>query len=509
MRVWSHGYNVEVPYTYGYYKETSPLWIKWATYLGGRKPPKDEKIRVLELGCGQGYNLCMHASAFPNAEFLGIDFNPSHISHAEELTELTGLKNIKFIEGDFVELKNNFPKEYGKFHYVILHGIWTWISKNVRQAVVEILREVVLPGGLVYLSYNCQPGWLVGSIIREVLSNYYRMTQKPVLQAIEEGFNILKSMEEMNALVFRALPQLKNRLETVTKQDRNYIVHEFINEAHKIFWVYEVIEEVMPAKLYYAASANLTDNYLPALLPENMRNFINSFPHPVFRLFLIDLFINQAFRRDIYQKGELRPFQIEQIQEIKNVKLICKEEPPKEFKFQIGIGEVEGKREIYEPIMEELSKGERTIDQLLKAEKTKNIGIAPLVQALTMLLSKDLISLFNENNDISYTQSFNQSIAKLVCQGRPYNFLVSPITGIGFPVSNLEMIMLNLLSEGLYTVEQLSSGTLYWLKQQGRSLLKDGKPIENPKDEAEHMMELSKEFYEKRLPKLRSLKVIP
>jgi len=140
MRVWSHGYNVEVPYTYGYYKETNPLWVKWASYLGGRKPPKAEKFRVLELGCGEGFNLCMHAAAFPEVEFLGIDFNPSQIAHAEELVEFTGLKNVNFVEGDFMELKDNWPKEYGKFHYVILHGIWTWISKPVRDAVVEILK---------------------------------------------------------------------------------------------------------------------------------------------------------------------------------------------------------------------------------------------------------------------------------------------------------------------------------------------------------------------------------
>jgi len=238
--------------------------------------------------------------------------------------------------------------------------------KTCKRCCCGNTKNVVVPGGLVYIPYNSLPGWLPGTIIREVLSNYYIMTQKPVLQAVEEGFNILKSMEEMNAIVFRVYPTLKNRIEMAMKHDRNYVVHEYINEAHKLFWVYEVIEEVEPAKLYYAASANLQDNYLPPLLPDKVRDFISSFSHPVFRLFIIDLFINQGFRRDIYQKGELRPFLIEQIREIKSVRFIAKGDSPEEFKFQIGMGELEGKKEVYKPLMEELNKGEKTVEEFLK-----------------------------------------------------------------------------------------------------------------------------------------------
>ncbi len=509
MKVWSHGYNVEVPYTYGYYKETSPLWIKWASYLGGRKPPKENKLRVLELGCGQGFNLCMHAAAFPEMEFLGIDFNPSHISHASELVSITGLNNIKFVEGDFLELKEHWITEFGKFHYVILHGIWTWINKAVKEAVVEILKQVVLPGGMVYISYNSMPGWLPGTIVRDVLFNYYRMTQKSALQAVSEGLEVLKKLEELNAVVFRVYPNLKHRLEMAMKHDMNYVVHEYINEAHKISWVYEVIDEVTQAKLYYAASANLTDNYLPALLPDNVREYINSFSHPVFRLFLIDLLINQAFRRDIYQKGEIRPFPVEQIKEIKSVKFICREEIPEQFKFQIGMVEMEGKKEVYEPIMQELSKGEKSIEELLKIPPFNERGIMPLIQALTLLMSKELIHIYNENHDVMYTQRFNRNIVKLVSEGRPYNFLCSPITGMGVIVPPLEMTLLDILFEGVSSADELSTKALQRLKQQGKNLLKDGNPITEPQEEMKEMKRIVGEFLGKKLPKLKALKVVP
>lgn len=509
MLIWSHGYTMEVPYTYGYYKETSPHWIKWASYLGGRKPPKAEKIRVLELGCGQGYNLCIHASAFPNIEFLGVDFNPSHISHAEELAELTRLKNVSFVEADFLELAKKWPEEYGKFQYVIIHGIWSWIAKNVREAVVEILKNVVLPAGLVYISYNALPGWLSGTILRSVFLNYQRATQKPLLQAAEEGIKLLQKLDEMNAIIFKAYPNIKSRLEMAMKQDKHYVVHEYMNETHYLAWVYEVIEEVIPAKLYYAANASLIDNYLPALFPDKLREFINEFPHPVFRLFLIDLFTNQTFRKDIYQKGELKPFPVEQIREIKNIKFICKEEPPKEFKFQLGFGEMDGKREIYEPIMLELNKGEKSIDELLKIHPFNERGLHFLLQALTLLMNNDLVGIYNEEHDVVYSQKFNHKIIKLVSDGRPYNYLTSPIIGLGIPISLIEMIIFDVLSEGVSTIDELTTRSLQKLKQKGQNLIKDGKRIEDPAEEEENMKQLVTEFLKKRLKKLQALKVIP
>jgi len=507
MRVWSHGYNVEVPYTYGYYKETSPLWIKWATYLGGRKPPKAEKIRVLELGCGQGFNLCMHASAFPEMEFLGIDFNPSQIYHAQELARLTGLKNVNFIEGDFVELSKDW--RLGEFDYVILHGIWTWIAKPVRAAVVEILKKALLPGGLVYISYNSMPGWLPGTLVREVLLNYYKTSQKPAIQAVQEGLNILKRLEEFNAPIFRVYPNLKVRIDKASQHDFHYVVHEYLHDSHTIFWVYDVIEEVMPAKLYYIASANLPDNYLPALMQDKIRDFINEFSHPVFRLFLIDLFINQGFRRDIYQKGEVRPFGIEQIKEIREVKFISIADTPQEFKFQVGMGEIEGKKEVYIPLMEELSKKECSVEELLKIEPFNKTGFIPLIQALTLLMSKDLITLYNEQQDVAYTQRFNSAIIKAVSEGRPYNFLMSPLSATGVVMPPVEINMLQNLSEGVSTIDDLGIKTINRLNQMGRQIIKDGKPIENPVEAADYMRQLAGEFINKKLPLLKRLKVIP
>jgi SAM-dependent methyltransferase len=80
-----------------------PNWLDWVALLRGAEPPHDTRC-VLELGCGQGFGLCVLAAANPEHRFVGLDFNPEHIAHARGLVRRTGLTNIEFHEGDFLAL---------------------------------------------------------------------------------------------------------------------------------------------------------------------------------------------------------------------------------------------------------------------------------------------------------------------------------------------------------------------------------------------------------------------
>ncbi len=156
MSDWSGGYNVDLGYTFGYYREISPDWMAFAALIQGGAPPQNA-WRYLELGCGQGVGLILLAARHPDHDFLGIDFNPLHIAHARNLASAAGLANVTFEEADFVDLARDWPKDWGKFDYVSAHGIYSWLAGPVRRGLIGTLTHATAPGALVYLSYNTHP----------------------------------------------------------------------------------------------------------------------------------------------------------------------------------------------------------------------------------------------------------------------------------------------------------------------------------------------------------------
>ena len=82
---WSDGYHTEALYTYGYYKELSPSLQKLAVLLAGYETlPSTENDVHMELGFGQGISINIHAAS-QQGSYIGNDFNPSHVAHAQLL----------------------------------------------------------------------------------------------------------------------------------------------------------------------------------------------------------------------------------------------------------------------------------------------------------------------------------------------------------------------------------------------------------------------------------------
>jgi len=319
-------------------------------------------------------------------------------------------------------------------------------------------------------------------------------------------------MADIPAVVFNVYPALKNRVEMSSKHNLNYVVHEYLNDAHTVFWVHEVIEEMLEGKCYYAGSANLAENFLPGLLPEHLRNIVNEFSNPSFRLFLIDFMINQGFRRDIYQKGIVSPWSVEQLRELNSMSFIQLRNPgEEELVFTTTAGQIKGRKEIYEPILEELSTGIKTVGELVENKKLKEQGIKlpGVIQYLTLLMEKEIIAPYNEIFDVSYATNFSKIIARLVTEGRPYNFLPAPVTGIGINVAPLEMMILDALYDGqVSNMDMLVDKSIARLRSLGRNLMKDDKPIEDPAEERAQMSEIAKKFISERIPELKKLGVV-
>ena len=105
MNSWNEGYFTDSTYTFGYYRELSPNFLRWCMTLKGFAVPESSADDChCELGIGQGVSANIHAAS-STGKFFGTDFNPSHASNAQELAAASG-SGAKFFEDSFEEFAN-------------------------------------------------------------------------------------------------------------------------------------------------------------------------------------------------------------------------------------------------------------------------------------------------------------------------------------------------------------------------------------------------------------------
>jgi SAM-dependent methyltransferase len=70
------------------------LVAEWLPSLDGVVDKLKRGAKVADVGCGHGSSTVLMAQAFPNSEFVGIDFHDRSIEHAR--SHANGLRNVRF-----------------------------------------------------------------------------------------------------------------------------------------------------------------------------------------------------------------------------------------------------------------------------------------------------------------------------------------------------------------------------------------------------------------------------
>lgn len=135
--------------------------------LHGLSPAPMEQARVLEIGCGEGYNLMGFAAAYPGGHFEGFDLAETAIAAGKAQAEAAGLDNVVLYQGDIMDLAETIPE--GGFDYVIAHGVYAWVPEVVREATLRLTARALSPHGVAYISYNALPGGYFRMAMRDLL----------------------------------------------------------------------------------------------------------------------------------------------------------------------------------------------------------------------------------------------------------------------------------------------------------------------------------------------------
>ncbi len=289
-----------MPYPSKFFLQTHPDRLATLATLFGMKPANVETCRVLELGCGNGSNLISHAFNLPNAKFVGVDLAENHISDAKSSAKELNLQNTEFYQMDVMKMS---VAEFGKFDYVIAHGLFSWVPDFVREKTLALYREFLTESGIGYISYSAFPG----AYTRQMVQNMMRFHSKHFDEPLEK---VGKSISFLAFLAANATekeifaPILQSELKRHFEHDAADIFHDDLSDINQAFYFHEFAALLKQNNLQYLAEAELHAMGTQSLSSE-AREFIESLDDIIEREQYLDFFRGRIFRQTLFCREEI------------------------------------------------------------------------------------------------------------------------------------------------------------------------------------------------------------
>lgn len=510
MSDWTGGYVREVGYTFGYYAELSPARLRQIFLRAGLAFP--EVTTACELGFGQGVSVNVNAAA-SSIRWFGTDFNPSQAAFAQELAAVSG-SGAKLFEEGFEEFcrRSDLPD----FDFIGLHGVWSWVSDEARATLVDFFRRKLKNGGVVYISYNTQPGWASMMPMRELLTEHKRVMCAPghgMTSGIEASLAFAEKLLSAKPLHANANPHMVERLQHINTQDRSYLAHEFFNRDWAPMSFSRMTEWLTGAKLSFAGSADYIDYVEDANLTAEHQSLLSEIPDVTFRQMVRDFCVNQQFRRDYWVKGprELDAITLGDAQRAQRFVLV---QPRADVTLKVmgSRGEAQMREEVYGPVLDALAdhtpKSLRELEAIFVPER---LSFEQLREVMLVLTGSGALVAMQDDASIAAAREpaarLNDYLCKLARTSDRIQYLVSPVMGGGAGVSRFAKLFLLARAEGKTEPAEWAAYAWDILAAQGEVVVKDGVPLEGADANLEDLRRRAEKFANDHLPVFEALGV--
>ncbi len=296
------GYLNELSFTDRFHRELAPSWLNYVAMLNDFQPqPLLQPFTYLDLGCGFAQSTLINAAALPHAEFHACDFNAAHIEAAKAVAERMEVSNVRFHACSFADLLND--SSVPTFDFIVLHGIYSWVDADVISTVHALVSKLLRPGGFLYLSYNCYPGWAAEEPLRKLMNELARVKSGDMTEKVQWSLQEARSLGTPSFRYFRENAGLQDALESLARDPVNYVAHEFFNETWTLHYSVDVLDAMEGLGLTYMGSATLADNHPMLTLDPQAAERIRALPTTRLRHLAEDFAVNRRFRRDVFVRG--------------------------------------------------------------------------------------------------------------------------------------------------------------------------------------------------------------
>ncbi|MDP4708518.1 MAG: methyltransferase regulatory domain-containing protein [Rickettsiaceae bacterium] len=251
------GYD-ETPYTGYPFEYNRPENLKSVATLFGMNPAPLETARVLELGCSDGNNLFRFAETYPKSFTLGVDLSKVEIEHGQTTLKDLKLKNVELKAMSLTDL----DESYGKFDYIICHGVFSWVPDFVRDSILEVSKKLLSKNGLTFISYNTLPGWNMINTVRELMM-YHSGNFTDVRDRIQQARASLNFLQE--SLAGHKTPHaefMEASAKQMAEREDHYLRHEYLADENQAFYFNEFMAMAQEKGLAYLGDTDVQRMYI-------------------------------------------------------------------------------------------------------------------------------------------------------------------------------------------------------------------------------------------------------
>jgi Predicted methyltransferase regulatory domain len=241
-------------------------------------------------------------------------------------------------------------------------------------------------------------------------------------------------------------------------------------------------------KCGYLGSATLAENIDPVSVPQGVAPLMAEISDPIIRETLRDFGCNQGFRRDLYRRG-VQPLAVAEHSHLLDQLGFAWTGTAAADPITINtpLGQVQGKAEIYQPLMAMLEAGPLSVRTAREIPPFAGRPLQELLQALTLITSAGYAHPGLAGGDRAEARAgaarLNQALARMGEQGGELTRLVSPVLGTAFVVDLLEQFAVaGIMSGKPAELASLSQVVIDSLGRAGRTMQRDGQPVADPRE---------------------------
>ena len=138
--------------------------------------------------------------------------------------------------------------EWGKFDYIIAHGVFSWVPHEVAEKVLQICGEQLTPNGVAYVSFNTYPGWHMRMWARDAM-RFHAGIRRPDPEG-PCGTRLHPGTGERPASAL-----LKGEVKYLQGKPESYVLHEYLESTNHPFYFRDFAARIARHGLQYLGDA--------------------------------------------------------------------------------------------------------------------------------------------------------------------------------------------------------------------------------------------------------------